>query len=164
MWLAEWASRWGISHAALADLELHLGIAGCSAMPQIDGCFGESLSESAVDANLRIEARNAGVWLTRNNVGALMDERGRLVRYGLANESPGQNKVIKSGDRVGIRTILITKEHVGKKFGQFVSREVKKQGWKFNPRDPHEVAQLAWINFVISKGGDAAFASGPGTF
>lgn len=162
--LYEWAQRWGIPHAALADLELRLGLSAASAMPDLDRSFAEPLSESAVQTNVRLEARNNGVWLTRNNVGALMDERGVPVRYGLANESPQQNKQVKSGDLIGIKTIIVTPDMIGRKVGQFCSREVKKQGWVFNPRDAHEKAQLNWVNFVLSKGGDAAFVSGPGSF
>ena len=47
--------------------------------------------------------------------------------------------------------------------GQFVARECKKEGWKFSG-DKHEAAQLAFINFVNARGGDARFASGPGSF
>ena len=90
-----------------------------------------------------------------------MDERGIPVRYGLANESAAQNKVVKSGDLIGIRSILIGPQHMGQVIGQFANIECKKEGWKFNPKDKHEAAQLNWCEFVISKGGFATFIFNP---
>lgn len=161
MWLDEWAAQHGVSPAALFDLRMRLGIVGDALPPlEITGTLG---SESRQQGLVRLDAARNGVWLTRNNVGALLDERGVPVRYGLANESKDQNKTIKSGDLIGIRSILIGPQHVGRVIGQFVSREVKKEGWRFCG-DKHETAQQNWMNFVLSKGGDAAFVTGPGSF
>lgn len=85
------------------------------------------------------------------------------MRYGLANESKAQNEQVKSGDLIGIRPILIGPQHVGQLIGQFVSVEAKHQTWVYKG-DKHETAQLNWANFVISKGGFACFATGPGIF
>ena len=43
--------------------------------------------------------------------------------------------------------------------GRFVSIEVKKEGWKFNPNDRREVAQLAFIDWIKSNNGLAGFAA-----
>ena len=92
-----------------------------------------------------------------------MDERGVPVRYGLANESKQQNSEIKSADLIGIRPILIGPQHMGQVIGQFVSVECKHETWTYKG-DKHEAAQLKWCNFVLSKGGFACFATGPGIF
>lgn len=162
MWLDQWAARHAITPAALLDLRIQLGIAFLD-MPTPDPEAGTPGSESRQQSLVRIDAAQKGVWLTRNNVGALLDKRDIPVRYGLANESKDQNKAVKSGDLIGIKPVVITQQHVGRIIGQFVSREVKKQGWTYSG-DDHEKAQLAWANFVIAKGGDAAFCTGPGTF
>lgn len=157
MILDEWAAKWGVPYDALVDLRARVGITFVEAVAR--GKAGESRQQSIV----RLEAAQKGIWLTRNNVGALMDSRGIPVRYGLANESRAQNEVVKSGDLIGIRPIVIQPRHLGATIGQFVSREMKHEGWTYRG-DKHERAQLAWINFVIGKGGDAAFATGPGSF
>lgn len=159
--LDDWAYRWKIAPEALHDLRMRIG---CQLMPALAMRErGTAASESRVQAIVRIEAANMGIWLTRNNVGALLDERGVPVRYGLANESKAQNVVVKSGDLIGIRSVLVGPQHVGRTIGQFVSREIKHSEWKWSG-DKHEVAQLNWANFVLSKGGDAAFCCGPGSF
>lgn len=157
--LRSWAHKWAIPLQAVLELEEAMGTLGGVASPgqAPDG------SESFVQSQIRLEAPHYGVWLTRNNVGCLMDNTGRPVRYGLANESAAQNKVIKSGDLIGIRPVTIQPHHVGSVIGQFVSREVKKVGWQYTG-SAHEIAQRNWVDFIISKGGDAAFASGPGSF
>lgn len=121
-------------------------------------------SEARVQSMVRLEAAHCGVWLTRNNVGVLMDAKGRPVRYGLANESKAQNMVIKSGDLIGFRRRVIVSRDVGAHIAQFVSRECKHEGWKPSRSDKHEAAQTQWRDFININGGDAAFASGPGSF
>lgn len=89
--------------------------------------------------------------LFRNIVGvSCLDANGRPVRYGLANESPDQNKVIKSADLIGIRPVLIEPRHVGHTIGQFVSREVKKGGWVYTGKG-REAAQMAWVKAGCSR-------------
>jgi hypothetical protein len=114
---------------------------------------------------VRLEAAQAGYWLTRNNVGAYKaPNSSRWVRYGLANESKAQNELVKSADLIGFRQRVIISTDVGSRIAQFVSRECKAEGWQFNPNDEHEQAQARWRDFVNSNGGDAAFVSGPGSF
>jgi hypothetical protein len=153
--LTQWAVKHGVSQAALADLidmvtvpELSVSISG--------------QSEAAVQNNVRLEASLNGVKLSRNNVGACKDERGRLIRYGLDNESKSVNTRFKSSDLIGIRKLLITQSMVGSHVGQFVAREVKAGDWKWRGTD-REVAQLRYLMWVLSMGGDASFANGVGT-
>lgn len=156
----EWAKAWGVSPEAQADYAVRCGLAMDSVTPEIN--TGKSKgSETRQQALTRIEAANNGIWLTRNNVGVMFDEREIPVRYGLANESKQQNTLMKSGDTIGIRTLLIGPQHIGMKIGQFVSVEMKKEGWTYNSNDKHEVAQFNWANFVNSKGGFAIFCNGP---
>jgi hypothetical protein len=115
-----------------------------------------------VQSRVRLEASRKGVTLFRNQVGAMYDERGNFVRFGLANDSAQLNSRIKSADLIGMRPIVITAEMVGRTVGQFVSRECKRGDWSFTG-DEHELAQLAWAAFVTSMGGDAAIVNGEGT-
>lgn len=117
---------------------------------------------SVLDA-VRLEASRLGIRLWRNNVGAGQLTNGNFIRWGLANDSATVNKFIKSADLVGIRPVLITQEHVGKTFGQFISREIKHTGWRWRG-DERETAQKRWADLVASLGGDACFATGEGSF
>lgn len=124
---------------------------------------GAGESEAWAQSVVRLEASEKGVKLFRNNVGVLEDKTGRPVRYGLGNDSAKMNEVIKSGDLIGIRGVVITPEMIGHRFGQFVSVECKSPGWQFTGTG-REKAQLAWANLVNSMGGMACFATGPGVF
>lgn len=110
------------------------------------------MNEATVQAAIRLEASRLGIHLWRNNVGALKDETGRYIRFGLANDSNAVNHRIKSGDLIGIRS-----------GGIFVSREIKPLGWKFSGTE-REWAQQRWIELVNAAGGDAAFCTGEGSF
>lgn len=157
--LQTWANTWGVSDVALADLFARLMV-DVDAIPELNPKAGP---EEKVKWAVRVEGRDKGVLLLRNNVGALQDATGRLVRYGLANESKVVNKHSKSGDLIGLRAIDITPAHVGMRIGQFVSREVKAPGWRFNPHDEHEVAQMHWATLISSYGGDAMITDRVGT-
>lgn len=155
--LYAWAKRHNIRHAALHELMTEFGITASGT---------SELSESAVQTNIRLEASRLGIKLWRNNVGAgkVLADNGTesFIRWGLANESKQMNKLVKSGDLIGIRPVTITQAHVGTVIGQFVSREAKHGAWSYSGTD-REVAQLAWISLVNAMGGDAAFANGEGT-
>lgn len=153
----QWAMQWNVPMPALQDLMRRLGAFSTDTTPD----EGQK-SEAAAQAEIRLEASRKGVRLFRNNVGATYDERGNFIRYGLANDSKALNDKVKSGDLIGIRPIVVTPQHVGTTIGQFISREVKKPGWSYtgNGREP---AQLKWIEIVTGLGGDACFATGPGT-
>ena len=154
--LNQWAIKWGVPLAALEDLRHELGQVSTEPAPV------EGLSEGAVQNQIRLEASAKGLRLWRNNVGATMDDKGNFIRYGIANDSKQMNNKIKSSDLIGIRPVLITQELVGATLGQFVAREVKEAGWRYSGT-PREVAQLAFLNLVLSFGGDARFANSKGT-
>lgn len=158
--LVQWATRHGISGVALADL-VNL-LAGNDHAPPL-AVDAAQTSEARQQSLIRLEAPKFGFWLTRNNVGALMDDRGVPVRYGLANESKEQNKVIKSGDLIGFRSKVIVASDVGSTIAQFASIECKYLGWKYRG-DKHEQAQARWRDFINTHGGYAAFATGPEVF
>lgn len=118
--------------------------------------------ESTIQAEIRVEAAKLGMYLWRNNTGATYDAKGNFIRFGLANDSAKMSKTIKSSDLIGIRPVVITQDMVGKTIGQFVAREVKREGWKYKDTQ-REQAQLKFLELVRDMGGDALFASGPGT-
>ena len=136
-----WAQRWDIPKEAVA--ELVQSMIQCAPVPA-DGRDG---TEESVSKKLRLRAAQKGIILWRNNVGVMQDETGRVVRYGLANDSAQMNKSIKSSDLVGIGDD-----------GRFVAREVKKPGWVYRGT-PRERAQLKYLELVTAKGGDAKFAT-----
>jgi len=113
-------------------------------------------SEAAVQANIRLQAAKDGLILWRNNSGALPDTNGRVVRFGLGNDSSAVNKNYKSSDLIGIRPVIVTPNMVDTVLGQFVSIEVKPPGWR---RDNRTAAQEAWIRQVMHWGGVGGFAS-----
>jgi hypothetical protein len=69
------------------------------------------------------------------------------------------NSAIKSSDLIGLQPVLITAQHVGSIFGQFVAREVKGPRWRY-AGTPREQAQLQFLTIVLSLGGDAKFTTG----
>lgn len=157
--LHQWAARWGISFEAIADLQDAFGMNGTS---NPSNKPTNSDSEDAALIAVRLEAANKGLLLWRNNVGAMQDTSGRVVRYGLCNDSKALNETCKSGDLIGVRPLMIVPEMIGHTVGQFVSREVKAPGWHYTAT-PRETAQLNWINLVSSRGADAAFCTGEGS-
>lgn len=154
-----WANRWRIPVDCLRDLQTTLGT---YTPPLSNDAPGHGKSEAWVQSVVRLEASQKGVHLFRNNVGALRDENGRQVRYGLANDSKAINEALKSSDLIGWRKFVIEPQHVGFMTARFTCRELKEPGWQY-AGDDRERAQLAWINLVNSCGGDAAFATGVGT-
>lgn len=157
--LYQWATRHGIGHAALHDLQVTLGLMTPD-VPVPPPAAGRS--EAWVQSMVRLEASEKSVKLFRNNVGALKDTTGRVVRFGLANDSKELNEVIKSGDLIGWRSRVVTHADLGRPVAVFVSREIKEPGWQYTGT-PHEVAQAAWMGMINSAGGDACFANAVGT-
>lgn len=161
MTLEQWIIRWGIPAAAERELRDALASNDMAPAPVDPNTLA---SEARVQSLVRIEAAQAGVWLTRNNVGVLPNpETGRPVRYGLANESKAQNEQVKSADLIGFRKRVIVPSDVGATIAQFVSRECKAEGWQYRG-SKRELAQARWRDFINANGGDAAFVSGPGSF
>lgn len=105
-------------------------------------------SEDIVQQEIRTFAKTIGIHLWRNNNGALKDETGRPVRFGLGNDSKDINETFKSSDLIGLKEDDAT----------FTAIEVKKEGWEFNPKDKREIAQKAYIDFIKVRGGIAGFA------
>ena len=116
----------------------------------------ESIAQDAV----RLAVSKAGGVVWRNNVGAGKLDNGSFLRWGLANDSRTMNSRVKSADLIGIRPVLVTAALIGCTLGVFLSREVKRPGWRFHPNDPREQAQQAWIDIINALGGDAAFTTG----
>lgn len=152
-----WAIKHGVSSAALNELRAMMGTHNTDPNNQLT-----DESEAAVKNKIRLEASKKGGRLWVNNVGAMYDETGRFIRFGLANDSKRLNKVVKSSDLIGLRPVLITPQMVGSIIGQFVARETKPGYWRYTG-DSHEQAQLNFLNIVASLGGDATFANSEGT-
>ena len=79
--------------------------------------------------------------LWRNNTGALVDQQGRFVRFGLCKGS---------SDLIGLRSLEITPELVGQRLAQFVALEVKAANGVVSPE------QRAFLQLVQQLGGMAA--------
>jgi hypothetical protein len=101
------------------------------------------MSEQELQQRIRLELGRGPVRLWRNNVGALRDERGRLVTYGLCKGS---------SDLIGLRQLLITPEHVGRHLAVFAAIEVKTAGGRLT------VEQRKFLQQVEQLGGLAGVA------
>lgn len=117
----------------------------CVTCPQVKECLGLK-SESEVQQLIMLEAANQRCILMRNNSGGCKDATGRMIFYGLGNVSKQHNDRIKSSDLIGIWK------------GRFVAIEVKREGWVYKG-DEREVAQKAFIDWIIMNGGIAGFCS-----
>jgi len=118
--------------------------------------------ESAVQSHTRLELARAGCLVWRNNVGACEDQSGRIIRYGLCNESAQMNRSLASSDLIGIVPVTITPDMVGKTIGVFAAVECKRSGWHITPGDQRAQAQKRFIDLVRSVGGVGGFVSDPG--
>jgi hypothetical protein len=99
---------------------------------------------------LRLAAQECGVTLWRNNSGAWTDPtNGRVIRYGLGNDSAKLNKARKSADLIGIGPE-----------GRFIAIEAKPAGWRYTGTQ-HEIAQMAFLTHVNRLGGFGMFATTP---
>lgn len=116
------------------------------------------VSESANSSEVREAAPRYDHMLWRNNSGACYDKSGRLIRYGLGNDSAQINKMFKSPDLVGIRRVIITPEMVGHAVGVFVGIEMKREGWNLTAGDERGQAQQRFGNIINQWGGDFRFA------
>ena len=101
------------------------------------------MSEQAIQQQIRLELGQGPVRLWRNNTGALRDERGRLVRYGLC---PG------SSDLIGLRQLRIEEQHLGLELGVFCALEIKTGSGRLTPE------QRQFLEVVGSRGGLAGVA------
>ncbi len=153
----EWAIKWRVPFAAVEDLRREFGAVNTDPVNE-----GDEGSEARAQTLVRLEATAKGCRLWRNNVGAVYTDESRFLRYGLANDSKRMNDLIKSSDLIGIKPTVITTRMVGFTMGQFMAREIKKPGWKYTATKA-EVAQLKFLELVVSLGGDAAFVTGEGS-
>jgi hypothetical protein len=158
--LAEWSTKWNIPQEAIDELVQEIKHDSPFKLPKPHGQPADN--EMYIQRAVRIEASEKGCILLRNNSGAFKDEKGRLVRFGLGNESAKINAVCKSPDLIGIRPVTILPEHVGRVFGVFLAREIKHGQWKYKGTK-REQAQKNCIEKIIGFGGDAGFCIGPGT-
>lgn len=101
------------------------------------------MSEQVIQQQIRLELSRGPVRLWRNNTGALRDQRGQLVRYGLCQGS---------SDLIGYRSVEITADMVGTTIAQFVAVEVK------GPEGRPTPEQQAFLRQVASAGGLAGIA------
>ena len=76
------------------------------------------MSEQELQQRIRLELGRGPVRLWRNNVGALRDQRGRLVSYGLCTGS---------SDLIGLRRLRVTPEHLDQELAVFCALEIKSQ-------------------------------------
>ena len=116
-------------------------------------------SEAEVQAEIQILGPHYACQLMRNNSGALKNDRGEHVRYGLGNISKKHNDKIKSSDLIGFTTITVTPEMIGKRLAVITAVEVKSESWCPDMLDAHESAQNAFIQWIRSAGGFAGFAN-----
>lgn len=119
------------------------------------------MNESAVQSRTRADFAYIGpVW--RNNVGACEDATGRLIRYGLGNDSAQLNKVIKSSDLICITPVTAFVQSFGWcTLGVFTALECKRSDWHMTPGDQRAAAQLAFHDIVRANGGFAGFVTKP---
>lgn len=118
-----------------------------------------SQSEAVVQQQTRLMIGAAGMTPMRNNSGACQDQSGRLIRYGLMNDSKELNERFKSSDLIVPRPMLITQEWVGHVVGVFSAIECKPSGWHLTPGDKRGQAQLRFHDLVRAAGGFAGFAT-----
>lgn len=153
MELDQWAKRHGVGLVALNELRQLMGT-GYREVAPIAG-----MSESAVSSRVRLEAAKKHWLLWRNNVGALPNQAGRLIRYGLCNDSKELNKRIKSSDLIGMRPVAIKEYHIGTVMAQFVAIETKKEGWCYSASE-REKAQKKFHDLCTAAGAYARFTTG----
>lgn len=148
-----WAHKWGLNAVAYHEL---MDILDPSRTSIPDN--GPPRSEAALQSEIMIAGARLGCNLWRNNSGALKDEKGRLVRYGLGNTSARVNEHWKSSDLIGIAPHMVRHQDVGTIIGRFIAVEVKAPGWR-GIRDDHEKAQNAFLQNVRATGGIGVFAA-----
>ena len=100
-----------------------------------------SMGEHEIQQRIRLACGHGPVRLWRNNSGALVDQQGRLVRFGLGKGS---------SDLIGLRSLEITPDLVGQRLAQFVALEIKTARGVVSPE------QRAFLDLVEQLGGVAA--------
>ena len=100
-----------------------------------------SPSEHEIQQRIRLACGRGPVRLWRNNTGALVDQQGRFVRFGLCKGS---------SDLIGLRKVVVTPEMVGQRIAQFVALEIKAPQGVVSPE------QQAFLRLVQELGGVAS--------
>lgn len=95
-------------------------------------------SEHQIQQRIRLACGRGAVRLWRNNTGALVDQQGRFVRFGLCKGS---------SDLIGLRSLEVTSEMVGQRVAQFVALEIKTAQGVLSPE------QRAFLKLVQQLGG-----------
>ena len=103
--------------------------------------MASSPSEHEIQQRIRLACGRGAVRLWRNNTGALVDQQGRFVRFGLCKGS---------SDLIGLRSLEITPEWVGQRIAQFIALEIKAAHGVVSPE------QRAFLRLVQELGGVAA--------
>ena len=103
--------------------------------------MASSTSEHEIQQRIRLACGRGAVRLWRNNTGALVDQQGRFVRFGLCKGS---------SDLIGLRSVVVTPEMVGQRLAQFVALEIKA------PQGVVRAEQQAFLRLVQQLGGVAA--------
>lgn len=106
------------------------------------------MREAAALQDIRLAlGRIPTVKLWRNNCGAYKDDHGRLIRYGVAN--PG------GSDLIGMRSVVITSDMVGKTVAVICALEVKHGSNRATPE------QENFIRVITAAGGLAGVVRTP---
>ncbi len=155
--LHKWCQRWQLPPLAIIELRHALHAPTVVAHPKPV----TARSEAYVQQQVRLKSPLKGIYTWRNNIVVAVDENGRHIRGGLANDSKAMNTEIKSADLIGCEAYTVKPEDIGRVLGLFWSIECKPEGWAFNPRSDHECAQQRWGNLIVSLGGRATFATHP---
>ncbi|MEX0588353.1 MAG: VRR-NUC domain-containing protein [Cyanobium sp.] len=100
-----------------------------------------SPSEQEIQQHIRLACGRGPVRLWRNNTGALVDQQGRFVRFGLCKGS---------SDLIGLQSVVVTPEQVGMRIARFVALEIKTPTGMVSPE------QRAFLRLVERLGGVAA--------
>jgi hypothetical protein len=100
--------------------------------------MSSSPSEHEIQQRIRLACGHGPVRLWRNNTGALVDQQGRFMRFGLCKGS---------SDLIGLRSLEITPELVGQRIAQFVALEIKTDCGIVSPE------QQAFLQLVQHLGG-----------
>jgi hypothetical protein len=100
--------------------------------------MASSPSEHEIQQRIRLACGRGTVRLWRNNTGALVDQQGRFVRFGLCKGS---------SDLIGLRSLEVTPEMVGQRLAQFVALEVKTESGTVSTE------QRAFLQLVQQLGG-----------
>lgn len=101
--------------------------------------------ETVIQQQIRLAlGTRSDLRLFRNNTGSLPDPRtGRPIQFGLAKGS---------ADLIGLRTVTITPDMVGRQVAVFTSLEIKTPMGRATPE------QRSWLEMVRSRGGLAGIA------